>query len=148
VLYWGIGIVAAFAILFYISVKLNRRTCLLAFAQGFQDACSLPWKDIKDKYRSYLRPIRPMDAAAYKRGVEYCLLRIEGDGWEKMKRDFNDSWKSGSITREGTTIRNSGADNAEKSFRLSIPEQLEELILQNPNIPPLHVKVRFEEAGT
>jgi hypothetical protein len=147
-LYWVLGITAGVTILLYINVRLNRRTCMLAFGKGVQDASSLPWRDLLDQYRKYLRPIRPMDAAAYQRGVEYCLLRQEGESWENMKRYFNESWNTGMLTREGANIRKLGADSAEKNFRLRIPEELERRILQNPRLPPLQVEVQHEEEGT
>ena len=146
--FWVFMVVVAIAILFYIGARLNQRTCLLAFGAGVTDASSTPWKEIERKYRSYLQPMRPMDATSYRRGVEYCLKSEKGSTWEDMKRDFKEALKSGAITREGTAIRSMGAQAAGNKLKLRIPEELEILVTSNPNYPPLIAKVKPEDAGT
>jgi hypothetical protein len=59
----------------FIAVRVAMlRTCSIAFQQGFADAQSLDAHGIKERLARFLRPMRPMDAAAYLRGVR-CALR-------------------------------------------------------------------------
>ncbi len=81
---------------------------MLAFGKGVSDAGRLSLREIEHVYNSYLRPMRPMDAAAYQRGLEYSLNFGNESDWQDMKRDFMDAWESGAITREGTALRKSG----------------------------------------
>jgi hypothetical protein len=89
-----------------------------------------------------------MDAASYKRGIEYCLTSKDGNTWEDIKRDFSYAWKSGAITREGADIRSIGAEVAGKQLKLRIPERLETLVKRNPDSPPLMAKAQLEGAST
>jgi hypothetical protein len=143
-IWWITGTFIAVALIAYVIVKINRRTCMLAFGQGVLDINELSWSGILEKYNSLLSPIRPMDAAAYKRGLEYGLLSIEDSSWQDMKDDFDHAYKSGTITSEGTHIREIGSEAASKSFRLRIPQKLEELILNNPESTPLSSKIKLE----
>jgi len=146
VVYWIIGIIIVIAIVAFTTIKINRRKCLLAFGEGVVDVGKLPWKNIVEKYNSYLSPMRPMDAAAYQRGLEYALLSTQQSGWQDMKKDFSEAYSSGGITREGTVIRKQGAESAARLFRLRIPQQLEELIINNPEMPPIVAKAELEDA--
>jgi hypothetical protein len=145
---WIIGILIALSIVFFLIAKLNRRSCLHAFGQGVNDAVSISWGDIIQKFNSFLSPFRPMDAAAYQRGLEYCLLSPEGSGWEDIKRDFVDSYKSGAITNEGTNIRRLGAKNASQHFNLRVSKELVNLIIENPELPPMVAKIQIEQNNT
>ena len=147
IVYSIIAIIVVLASFFLLSVKLNRRSCLKAYAQGVDDLGSLPWRQIKERYRSFLYPIRPMDAAAYKRGIEYALLSSEGDNSETMKDDFSQAWDSNAINSEGTNIRAMGAEKALESFEPSVPEKLKDAVLANPDEPPLASKIRIEDSG-
>jgi hypothetical protein len=143
-----LGVVAALAAFLVLSVKINRRTCLRAYGQGIDDIGALSWQKIRERYKTYLSPMRPMDAAAYKRGVEYALLSGKDDRWESMKRDFTQAWASGSITKEGTTIRAIGPKAALELFAPAVPAQLMAAILSNPDQPPILSKVRLENGRT
>ena len=143
-----LGIVAALAAFLVLSVKINRRTCLKAYGQGVDDIGALSWQKIRERYKTYLSPMRPMDAASYKRGVEYALLSGKDDRWESMKRDFTQAWASGSITNEGTTLRAIGPKAALENFAPAVPDQLMAAILSNPNEPPILSKVRLENGRT
>jgi len=146
--FWVIVFVVGIALASSVIARLNRRTCLLAFGKGFTDAHSTSWKEIEQQYRSYLKPMRPMDAASYKRGIEYCLMSKKEGTWQDLKRDFTDVWKSGAVTREGTSIRTMGAEVAGKELKLRIPEKFELLIKSNPEFPPLAAKVQLEGTST
>jgi hypothetical protein len=93
-----------------------RRTCASAFRHGLADARTLSSQAIRDKFAAYLRPMRPMDAAAYVHGVR-CGLR-NGIDPSHAEREFRRAFRSGAITREGTWIRQLGADEALRDFRL------------------------------
>ena len=138
--FWFLWIVVGIVVVSFLGLRYTRRTCMLAFGKGYTDASSVPWNHVEENYRSYLRPMRPMDAAAYTRGLEYCLNCGTGD-WQDLKRDFVDAWKSGAITREGTAIRRMGAQAAASKLSLRIPVELEALIRRNPAYPPLAVKM-------
>jgi hypothetical protein len=136
--WWVASVVVGFSLVGYICLLFSKRTCMLAFGKGVSDAGRLTWGEIEQVYSSYLRPMRPMDAAAYQRGLEYSLNCGNESDWQDIKRDFMDAWKSGAITREGTAIRKAGADSA--ILRMRISRELEELIKRNPDYPPLAVK--------
>jgi hypothetical protein len=93
-----------------------RRTCSIAFQQGFADAQSLDAHGIKERLARFLRPMRPMDAAAYLRGVR-CALRTDMDP-ARARREFERAFRSGRITLEGTSIRQLGAEAVLREFRL------------------------------
>jgi hypothetical protein len=93
-----------------------RRTCSSAFQQGFADAQSLDVHGIKERLARFLRPMRPMDAAAYVRGVR-CALRTDMDPM-RARREFERAFRSGRITLEGTSIRQLGAEAVLREFRL------------------------------
>ena len=92
------------------------RTCSIAFQQGFADAQSLDAHDIKERLARFLLPMRPMDAAAYLRGVR-CALRRDMDP-TRARREFERAFRSGKITLEGTSIRQLGAEAVLREFRL------------------------------
>jgi hypothetical protein len=92
------------------------RTCSNAFRQGFADARNLDAHGIKERFAGFLRPMRPMDAAAYVRGVR-CALRTGMDP-SQARREFARAFRSGKITRDGTSIRQLGAEEALRDFRL------------------------------
>jgi hypothetical protein len=142
-LVWSIGIILVVLVLFAFLSAANKRTCMLAYGQGVDDAGVLPWDEIVQRYRSFLKPMRPMDAASYQRGLEYMLTTTNLD-WQAMKADFVEAYKSGNIKKEGTTIIKLGAETAANNFRLRIPRDLEELILKKPHLPPLASKVEIE----
>lgn len=143
-LLWGIGIILVALALFAFLSAANKRTCMLAYGKGVDDAGALPWKEIVQRYRSFLKPMRPMDAASYQRGLEYVLTATNFD-WQAMKADFVEAYSAKHIEREGTIIRKLGAEAAANNFRLRIPRDLEELILKQPDLPPLASKVEIEE---
>jgi hypothetical protein len=93
-----------------------RRTCSSAFQPGFADAQSLDVHGIKERLARFLRPMRPMDAAAYLRGVR-CALRTDMDP-VRARREFERAFRSGRITLEGTSIRQLGAETVLREFRL------------------------------
>jgi hypothetical protein len=93
-----------------------RRTCSNAFQQGFADAQRLDVQGIKERLARFLRPMRPMDAAAYLRGVR-CALRRDMDPL-RARREFDRAFRSGRITLEGTSIRQLGAEAVLREFRL------------------------------
>lgn len=118
---------------------------MLAFGQGVADASELPWSDIPQKYNTFLTPMRPMDAAAYQRGLEYALLCSDIADWQSMKNEFVEAYKSGSITSEGTLIRKMGTDAASDNFKLKISQRLKEVIASHPELPPQISKYQAEE---
>lgn len=93
-----------------------RRTCKSAFQQGFADAQSLDVHGIRERLARFLRPMRPMDAAAYLRGVR-CALRTDMDPM-RARREFERAFRSGRITLEGSSIRQLGAETVLSEFRL------------------------------
>jgi hypothetical protein len=93
-----------------------RKTCSIAFQQGVADAQSFDIHGIKERLARFLRPMRPMDAAAYLRGVR-CALRRDMDP-ARARREFDRAVRSGRITREGTSIRQLGAEAVLREFRL------------------------------
>jgi hypothetical protein len=115
----AIPILALLAILvaaFVAARHAMRRTCKSAFQQGFADAQSLDVHGIKERLARFLRPMRPMDAAAYVRGVR-CALRTDMDPM-RARREFERAFRSGRITLEGTSIRQLGAEAVLREFRL------------------------------
>lgn len=145
-IWWISGIIVALASFVYIMKIVNKRTCMLAFGQGVTDVGELSWNQVSSRYNSYLTPMmRPMDAFAYKKGLEYALLSPRNSGWMEMKKEFVDAYKSGAITNGGTLIRRSGAETALRTFRLSIPRDIEDRMHNNPDAPLLFSK--FDEAA-
>ena len=148
-LLWAVGIIGVLvliAFIAFIAAQANKRTCMLAYGQGVVDAGALSWNDIVQKHKSFLKPMRPMDAASYQRGLEYALNSTCSD-WQAMKAGFLEAYKRGYITREGTIIRRQGADLAANNFRLRVSRDLEELMLKQTALPPLISKIEIEENG-
>ncbi len=137
-----VWIVVGIAILGYVGLWFNKRTCLLAFGRGVSDAGSLPWAQIEENFSSYLRrPMSPMDAAAYRRGVEYSLTCSREADWRAMKHAFLLAYKSGAITREGTELRRMGTQAGVVTMSLRVPEELHTAIMRNHDAPPLYAKL-------
>jgi hypothetical protein len=115
----AISILALLAILAaaFLAVRhALRRDCSSAFQQGFADAQSLDVHGIKERLARFLRPMRPMDAAAYLRGVR-CALRTDMNP-TRARREFERAFRTGRITLEGTSIRQLGAEAVLREFRL------------------------------
>jgi len=109
-------LLAIFVAAFIAAREAMLRTCSIAFQQGFADAQSLDAHGIKERLARFLRPMRPMDAAAYLRGVR-CALRRDMDP-TRARREFERAFRSGRITLEGTSIRQLGAEAVLREFRL------------------------------
>lgn len=145
-LLWIVGTICVLALLAFVSVQANKRTCMRAYNQGVNDAGTLSWQEIVQRYRAFLKPIRPMDAAAYQRGIEYALNHsaTSGNAWRSGDLDFLEAFRNGDITREGTAIRSQGAVAAATAFRLRVGQDLEDLIHKEPDQPLLAIKVGLD----
>jgi hypothetical protein len=102
----GLGLVT----LVIVALLSNRATCRKAFVAGYNSQ-GKPESEILEAYKSYLAPMRPMDAAAFQRGLEYAAetpnLDVTG---EQFTSAFKRIYKTGVFTREGTQIRHMGKD--------------------------------------
>lgn len=143
---WLFGILTIIFVFAFITSRQSRRKCIFAFGQGVADAGKLPWSEIRRKFDAYLKPMKPVDAAAYQRGLEYSLSVTSESTLESMKKCFLDAYSSGTITREGSVIKKLGAEAASRSFNLRISPELAAMILNNPDDPPLVSKTRMKAA--
>ena len=100
---WIIGCIAVLILIGVAMARQNRRTCMQAFGEGYLDITRLNETQITEKFKSYLKPIRPMDAAAYTAGVQTALRGVAS--WEELKLTFLKEYSNGEITRCGTEIR-------------------------------------------
>ena len=130
-LQWLFGILIIIFIFAFVTARINRRKCIFAFGQGVVDAGRLSWTEIEKKFDSYLKPMRPADAAAYQRGLEYSLSVVSESNLENMKKCFLDAYASGTITQEGSVIKKLGSEAASRNFKLRIPQEMELKILGN-----------------
>ena len=136
---WMLAALAVVALLF-ISPIMNRRTCAKGFAQGAASA-GLPYSQVKEQFQDFLKPMRPMDAAAYRRGVEYMVENLETPKpWEAIKADFMRMYKSGQFTREGTEIRQMGAQRAAEWFHLRLSGDVKKVLDEDPSLSPVAAK--------
>lgn len=109
----GLGLVAWVVV----ALVANRATCRKAFVNGYQ-LRGKPESEILEAYKVYLSPIRPMDAAAFQRGLELSAempdLDVNGD---QFMTAFKQIYKTGVFTREGTQLRKIGKKAAERRFQ-------------------------------
>ena len=132
----GLAIVSLLVIL----PMMNRRACAKGFAEGAASA-GLPYSQVKEQFKNFLKPMRPMDAAAYRRGVEYMVENLEAPKpWEAIKADFMQLYKSGQFTREGTEIRQMGADRAAEAFHLRLGGDVSKILNDDPSLSPVAAK--------
>ena len=137
---WMFVALAVVALLL-ISPIMNRRTCAKGFAQGAASA-DLPYSQVKEQFKDFLKPMRPMDAAAYRRGVEYMVENWKTPKpWEAIQADFMKMYKSGQFTREGTEIRQMGAERAAELFDLRLCGDVKKVLDEDPSLSPVAAKV-------
>jgi len=132
---WVLVVVISVLLLGFVMARVNRRTCMLAFGEGYLAAGELTVDQIRERFVAYLSPMRPMDAAAFVRGVGSALER--STDWRDVKASFVNAYKSGAITREGTNIRRLGRDEAARLFEIRAEPEVLQALAQHPDLPPL-----------
>jgi len=136
---WAIAAVAVVGI-FMLMSRVNQRTCALAFVRGGRDA-ERPFETIVATYRGYLSPLRPMDAAAYRMGVEYVAQSIFSQAPADPRAAFMDAWRSKRILQEGGEIRRDPARDM-APLRLVIDRQAMEAMQEDPSLSPMEAMMR------
>jgi len=113
----------AIAALVTAMVRFNRATCRKAFAEGCL-SYNKPNAEVSETFKSYLSPMRPMDAAAFLKGLEYAasMPNLNVDS-AKFGNEFKRIYKTGVLTAEGTRIRHMGKDTVAQMFQNNL-EQL------------------------
>jgi hypothetical protein len=112
----GLGVVA----LVTVTTLSNRATCRKAFSAGYLSH-ERPNLAISETYKSYLVPMRPMDAAAFQKGLEYAASMPNLDvNSPQFANEFKRIYKTGVLTKEGTQIRQMGNDAEAQRFQQSL----------------------------
>lgn len=132
---WIIGVGIA---TFFLGRWWNKRSCLKAFCEGYDDFSGLSWTAIKEKYQSFLSPMAPMDAASYALGLEYRLTFPSSHKALDIKEFFENSYKSGSITSTGTKIRKNGKGGSCISSLIDVDETLLDKMNVEPEERPIY----------
>ena len=117
----------------------NHKFCRQAYGRGIEDAGSRSWSEIQVIYAQYVNSMRPMDAASYRRGLEYALMG-EMD-WQKIKSDFEEAFASGAITQEGTGLRRIGKEEAIRTFSLRVNPKVVHILAGDPSAVPVAVGI-------
>lgn len=136
---WAIAAMVVVGI-FMLMSRVNQRTCAMAFVRGGQDA-ERPFEAIVATYREYLSPLRPMDAAAYRMGVEYVAQSIFSQAQADPRAAFMAAWRSKQILQEGSAIRRDPS-RAMARLRLAIDPRAMEAMEEDPSLSPIDAMVR------